>query len=93
MHRFADKATWDFARLSGDFNPPHVDPVAARRSPFGTNLVHGVHGLMWALDSLSAKIGYPVAWQSLRATFYNPIFVGETAEAKLRIGATAPRLR
>ncbi len=32
-----------FARLSGDFNPLHVDPVAARRLQFGSCVVHGVH--------------------------------------------------
>ena len=40
-----------FAALSGDFNPMHVDAVAARRTLFGVPVVHGVHLLCWALDS------------------------------------------
>jgi hypothetical protein len=49
-----------FARLSGDFNPMHMDRVAARRTQAGAPVVHGVHGLLWALDQL-ARAGYPVS--------------------------------
>lgn len=43
-----------FAALSGDWNPIHVDPVAARRLLFGEPVTHGVHLAMWALDALAA---------------------------------------
>ena len=31
-----------FARLSGDNNPIHVDPVFAARTPFGRTVAHGL---------------------------------------------------
>ena len=37
-----------YAGASGDFNPLHVDPVAARRALYGEVVVHGVHSLLWA---------------------------------------------
>ena len=32
----------DFARLSGDHNPIHVDPAFAARTPFGATVAHGM---------------------------------------------------
>ena len=46
--RFAMEDVESFAELSGDFNPLHVDPVAARRALYGEVVVHGVHSLLWA---------------------------------------------
>ena len=43
-----------FAALSGDYNPMHLDAVAARRTQAGAPVVHGMHALLWALDVLAA---------------------------------------
>ena len=40
-----------FAALSGDYNPMHVDPHLARRLQTGGAVVHGVHAVLWALDT------------------------------------------
>ena len=51
----ADQAT--FARFSGDYNPIHVDPVAARRTMIGSVVVHGVHVAMTGLEALLRQLG------------------------------------
>lgn len=63
-----------FACLSGDVNPIHLDPVAARRTVAGQCIVHGMHSLLWALDVLARK---SVATVTLRARFLKPIFMDE----------------
>ena len=45
-----ERQSWDFACLSGDFNPLHVDAVAARRLQFGGTVCHGVHLVLQAFD-------------------------------------------
>ena len=38
---------------SGDRNPMHVDAALARRTQAGAPVVHGVHLLMWVMDSVA----------------------------------------
>lgn len=72
-----------FAELSGDFNPLHTDPVAARRTQFGECVTHGVFVLMWALDSLQAQGGSKKQWAKISAKFLRPVLTG------LKVMATA----
>jgi hypothetical protein len=70
-----------FAALTGDWNPLHVDPVAARRTQFGRALVHGVHLLLWALEE-SGQPGHPAAIKTLSCSFRRPVGVGEDAQCQ-----------
>lgn len=63
-----------FAQLAGDWNPIHLDPIAARRSPFGRVIVHGIHTLLWALDTATPA---GVAIDTLKATFPKPAYIDE----------------
>jgi NAD(P)-dependent dehydrogenase (short-subunit alcohol dehydrogenase family) len=58
-----------FARLSGDYNPIHLDPVAARRLLFGQPVVHGMHTLVWALDAWLEGTLAPTRLKHLKAKF------------------------
>lgn len=66
-----------FAVLSGDANPVHVDPVAARRTMFGGVVVHGVHGLLWALDCIARDLPTPHSLARIEAKFLHAIAPGD----------------
>jgi|ERR1700730_1056843 len=36
----------EFVEISGDWNPVHVNPIAARRTIYGGVVVHGIHSLL-----------------------------------------------
>ena len=63
-----------FAALSGDFNPLHLDAMAARRTFLGRPVVHGIHLL---LGSLQTYVDTPRRLTALTARFLAPLGVGE----------------
>lgn len=75
-----------FARLSGDFNPLHVDPLAARRLLFGRPVVHGIHALLWAIDQWVAAQTRGVGISSLKVVFEKPIGLDESASLSIEAG-------
>ncbi|MDH3208558.1 MAG: MaoC/PaaZ C-terminal domain-containing protein [Gemmatimonadota bacterium] len=81
--QFSHEDQLSFAELSGDFNPVHVDPIAARRSLFGRPVVHGVHQLLWALNSWLADKSDPVRLDSLKCEFRGALRTDTTAVLQL----------
>jgi acyl dehydratase len=69
-----------FARLSGDYNPIHLDPVAARRLLFGQPVVHGMHALLWGLDR----------WLAEKATAVPPPHAIRITKLKVRFRSSIP---
>jgi hypothetical protein len=66
----------EFSKFSGDVNPIHIDTVYSRRTMYGQCILHGVHGLLWALDSLYRVCSEDVSKVSVN--FLQPIFLDET---------------
>jgi hypothetical protein len=72
----------EFARLSGDYNPMHMDEIAARRTPAGAPVVHGMHVVIWALDLIAQK--HPASEISgINARFARYIYLDNPVELKL----------
>ena len=84
-----------FAGLSGDFNPLHVDHEAARRSPFGKPVAHGLLGLAIAsgLASHSPRVATLAFLGILEWKFLHPIAFGDTIHVLSRVVALEPRSR
>ena len=79
---FIDNDQVQFARLTGDFNPLHIDQVAARRTLAGAPVVHGIHTFLWLLDVIAAGRALKTV-ASLKVKFIRMLYVGETATATI----------
>jgi NAD(P)-dependent dehydrogenase (short-subunit alcohol dehydrogenase family)/acyl dehydratase len=75
---FSPEDQQSFAAWSGDRNPMHLDPVAARRTQAGAVVVHGMHALLWTLDVLASAQVLAQAPVRIVARFKKFLYVGAT---------------
>ncbi|MGB3223709.1 MAG: SDR family NAD(P)-dependent oxidoreductase [Desulforhopalus sp.] len=67
-----------FAELSADYNPLHMDNVAARRLLFGKQVVHGVHTLCWSIDCFLSEKDADVELITLKVNFLKSVGLDES---------------
>lgn len=85
----------NFAGLSGDFNPIHMDQEFAQATPFGKRIAHGL--LIWAIGSglsLQAPPMRTLAFLSVREwNFKEPVFIGDTIKTRSKVLEKVDRAR
>lgn len=85
----------NFAGLSGDFNPIHVDHEFAQTTPFRKPIAHGLLVL-----SIASGLGIhcppmrTLAFLAIREwEFKTPVFIGDTIRVRTRVRTVAVRAR
>jgi acyl dehydratase len=85
----------NFAGLSGDFNPIHVDHEFAKTTPFRQPIAHGL--LVFAVASGLGQYSPPMrtlAFHSIREWhFRGPVFIGDTIRVRTKVLEKEPRAR
>ena len=74
-----------FAKVSGDFNPIHLDDEFAKKTKFGRRIAHGM--LSGALISrvLAMKLGPGGIYLGQNLKFLRPVHIGDTIEIKAKV--------
>jgi 3-hydroxybutyryl-CoA dehydratase len=83
-----------YAEITGDANPVHVDAEAAARGPYGERIVHGM--LSAGLISAAMANGVPgpgAVYLSQSLQFKLPVRLGETITAEVEVVEVKPRTR
>ena len=80
--QITDSVVRDFADLSGDYNPIHIDEEFAKTTRFGQRIAHGM--ISGAL--ISAVLGYEfkerkIVYLSQTLKFVAPVFIDDTVTA------------
>lgn len=85
----SERDVLDFADLTGDFNPLHVDPQFARDTPFGRPIAHGLLGLslVAGLGSHSPSMFTVALVRLVDWQFLQPVFFGDTVHADTEVVA------
>jgi acyl dehydratase len=85
----------NFAGISGDYNPIHMDAEFARSTPYKGRLAHGL--LILSFGSGLAIYCPPMrtlAFKSIQEwLFKEPVFIGDTVRLRARVLNIAPRAR
>jgi acyl dehydratase len=82
-------------RLSGDYNPIHVDPEAATKAGFERPILHGLCTLGIATRAILSRFanGASGRLRSLSLRFSRPVFPGETIRTEFFASGGAIRFR
>lgn len=76
-----------FAKLSGDFNPIHVDEAYAATTPFGRTIAHGLlilaHGSGLSVDHPPMRTIAVVELRTIR--FLEPVYPGDALRIRTTI--------
>lgn len=74
----------NFAGMTGDYDPLHVDHEFARNTPFGKPIAHGLLGLSWVagLGSHSPSVRTIAFLRIVKWEFHRPIYVGDTVHVE-----------
>jgi len=71
-----------FAGITGDFNPAHIDAVAAAEGVFGQRVAHGMLTASMISTVLGTRLPGPgTVYLSQEVQFRAPVFIGETVTA------------
>lgn len=72
--KITDQQIFAFAKLSGDFNPIHIDKKYASTSIFGTRILYGIYQVFLALEDFLSQYPQPIELTWISASFLSPIF-------------------
>jgi 3-hydroxybutyryl-CoA dehydratase len=75
-----------FAGVTGDFNPVHIDAVAAAESRFGERIAHGMLSAGFISAVLGMRLPGPGSiYLSQTLRFTKPVRIGDTVTARLEV--------
>ncbi len=85
--KVTDKMVRQFAEMSGDFNPIHLDDDFAKSTRFGRRIAHGM--ILGALISraLNEQLGSGGVYLAQNLKFVNPVFIDDTVIIELTVTA------
>ncbi len=89
--KVTDKMVRQFAEMSGDFNPIHLDDEFAKATRFKRRIAHGM--ILGALISrlLNDKIGPGGVYLAQTLKFSNPVFIDEDITFEFELTKLHPK--
>ena len=85
-HSITDEKIRDFANVSEDYNPIHLDEEYAKNSSFGKRLAHGAMIASFFSALFAMKLPGPgCIYVSQETKFKKPVFINDTVLVKIEV--------
>lgn len=85
FHTLSESDVVDFADLTGDHNPLHLDEEFARRTRFKGRIVHGMLTASFLSTVVAIMPGPGTIYLSQSLSFHAPVRIGDTVEAHVTV--------
>lgn len=85
FHTLSESDVVDFADLTGDHNPLHLDEEFARRTRFKGRIVHGMLTASFLSTVVAIMPGPGTIYLSQSLAFHAPVRIGDTVEAHVTV--------
>jgi 3-hydroxybutyryl-CoA dehydratase len=82
-----DKMVRQFAEMSGDFNPIHLDDEYAKTTRFGRRIAHGMICGAIISRALAMELGPGGIYLSQNMKFLNPVFIDDVITVELTVAS------
>lgn len=84
--KICDSDIRDFARISGDHNPVHIDSAYAAESRFGKRIAHGLMSAGFFSALFGTRIPGPgCVYVSQNLKFIKPVYIDDTVTAEVEV--------
>ena len=88
-HSYSSKVTdalvRAFAKISGDFNPLHLDDEHAKETMFGERIAHGALVTSFVSAALAEFGGGTVVYLNQNFDFVKPVYIGDEVTATVEV--------
>jgi 3-hydroxybutyryl-CoA dehydratase len=85
-HEVTEQDLFDFARVSGDRNPIHLDEAYAATTPFKGRIAHGILVASYISALIASELPGPGAiYVGQTLNFRRPVKIGDTVTTKVEI--------
>lgn len=81
------KMVEQFAEMSGDFNPIHMDDEYAKKTRFGRRIAHGMISGALISRTLAMELGHGGIYLGQTLKFLKPIFIDDSVTIDLNVTA------
>lgn len=88
--KITDQMVRQFAEVSGDKNPMHLDDEYAKTTRFKRRIAHGMLSAALISRALGQELGPGGIYLSQTLKFLNPIFIDDEVSVELTVTALRP---